>query len=91
MGRANLRTERLDVLNPSLVLLEAIGRETDKLHATGSEVRGTASDFTKLSSANRCKVIYKRALVSSWRPGWRWNPTGMGEENGLCARWRWVY
>ena len=64
----NLGAERLDILNPSSVLLEAIGRETDKLHATSSKVFGTTSDFTKLSGANGSEVIYERAPVGiTWR------------------------
>jgi len=51
------------------VLLEAVGRETNKLHATSSEVLGTASDFTEFSGANGGKVIYERMSVSAstWR------------------------
>ena len=60
MGWAgSLGAERLDILNPSIVLFEAVGRETDKLHATSSKVLGTTSDFTELSGANGRKVVYK--------------------------------
>jgi len=45
------------------VLVEAIGRETNELHTTSSEVLGTTSDFTELSGANGGKVIYERASV----------------------------
>jgi len=56
-GWADLGAERLDILDPSVVLLEAIGRETDELHATISKVLGTTSDFTKLGGADGGKVI----------------------------------
>lgn len=65
---SGLGAERLDILNPSLVLLEAVGRETNKLHATSSKVLRTAGDFTELSGANGGKVIYERMPVSAtWR------------------------
>ena len=61
MGWAgNLGTERLDIFNPSLVLLETIGRETNELHTTSGKVLGAASNLTKLGGANGSKVIYKR-------------------------------
>ena len=56
-GRANLGTEGLDVFNPSLMGLEAVGRDTNELDATSSKVWGTASDFTKLSRADRGEII----------------------------------
>jgi hypothetical protein len=58
----NLGAERLDILNPSVVLINAIGRETNDLHTTSSKVLGTTSDFTKLSGANGGKVIYDRGV-----------------------------
>jgi len=66
MGWADiLDTERLDILNPSGVLVEAIGRETNNLHATSSKVLGTTSDFTELRCANGGKVIYERTPVNN--------------------------
>ena len=65
MGWAgNLCAERLDILDPSIVLLEAVGRKADELYATSSKVFGTASDFTKLSGADGGEVIYERTPVS---------------------------
>ena len=65
MGWASFGAKRLDVLNPSVMLLEAIGREANDLHATISKVLGTAGDFAKLSGANGGKVIYKQAPAVS--------------------------
>ena len=59
----NLGAERLNILNPSVVLLDAIGREANELHTTSRKVLGTTSDFAKLSGANGGKVIYERALM----------------------------
>ena len=70
MGWAgNLCAERLDILDPSIVLLEAVGRKADELYATSSKVWGTAGDFTELSGANRGKIIYERRSVSSRSSG----------------------
>jgi len=46
------------------VLVEAVGRETDKFHTTSSKVSGTSGDFTKLSGANGGKVVYGRTPVN---------------------------
>jgi len=88
MGWADLGAKRLDVLHPSVVFVDLIGRETDDLYATGSKVWGTAGDFAELSGANRGKIVCKRGSVSSKGLRWKKNPTGMGEEDGLCARKR---
>ena len=66
VGWAELGAVLFDILHPSVMLLEAIGRETDKLHTARRKVPGTASDFTKLGGANRGEVIYERASVSLW-------------------------
>jgi hypothetical protein len=63
----DLFAERLDILDPSLVLLETVGRETDELHTTSSKVVWAASDFAELGGANWGKVIYERGLVNSSR------------------------
>jgi len=57
MGWANLASKRLDVLDPSVVLFEAIGGEAKKLHATSGKFLRTTSDFAKLGGANGGKVI----------------------------------
>ena len=49
--------ELLDILNPVLVLLETIGRESNELHATSCKVPRATSDFTKLGGANGGEVI----------------------------------
>ena len=69
MGWAGgLDAECLDILNPSGVLVEAIGRETNNFHATSSKVLGTTSDLTELRCANGGKVIYERTPVNIiWR------------------------
>lgn len=77
-GASDLCTERLNVLDPRFVLLDAIGRETNDLHATGRKVAGATSDFTKLGGANRGKVIWEWTSIISPRsasqrislPGW---------------------
>jgi hypothetical protein len=60
----NLGAVRLDILDPSSVLVEAVGREANKLHATSSKFLGTTSDFTELSGTNGGEVIYERTPVS---------------------------
>ena len=70
MGWAGLGAELLDVLNPSVVLIDLIGRETDYLYTTSSKVWSAAGDFTELSGANRGKIIYERGSVSL--RGLRW-------------------
>ena len=69
MGWADLCAELLDVLHPSMVLVDLIGRETNYFYATSSKVRGTAGDFAELSGANRGKIIYERRSVSSRSSG----------------------
>ena len=69
MSWADLGAELLDVLHPSMVLVDLIGRETDDFYATSSKVWGTAGDFTELSGANRGKIIYERGSVSSRSSG----------------------
>ena len=80
----NLFAVRFDVLDPSLVLVEAIGRETDELHTTSRKVVGAAGDLAELGGANRGKIIYKRTPISSSGFPMMEGPTGVGEENRLC-------
>ena len=80
----NLLTVLLDILDPTLVLVEAIGGETDELHTTSRKVVGATSDLAELGGANRGKIIYKRMPISSSGFPMMEDPTGVGEENRLC-------
>ena len=61
---AKLGAELLDILHPSMVLVDVVGRKTNDLYAASSKVPGSASDFTKLGGANGGKVIYEQVSVS---------------------------
>jgi hypothetical protein len=57
----SLSTKLLDILDPSLVLVETVGGETNDFHTTISKVFGATSNFAKLSGANRGKIICEQA------------------------------
>ena len=60
---ANLRADLVDVIDPCLVRIEVVRRETDDLDAAGSKVGGTTSDLSKFSRAdlgNRKQEIRNR-------------------------------
>jgi len=58
MGWADILSAKLlNILDPSLVLFEAVGRETNDFHTTISKVFGATSNFAKLSGADRGKII----------------------------------
>ena len=59
VGWAELGAVLFDILDPSMVLIKIIGRETNELHAASGKVLGTTSDFTELGGANGGKVIYE--------------------------------
>ena len=56
IGRSNLGTERVNVLDPFMVLLEAISGDTNDLDVSLLEVFSTSGDLTELSSADGGKV-----------------------------------
>ena len=56
IGGAVLGTELVDVLDPLVVIVETVGRNTDDLDVTLCKVGSTASDLAELSSANRGEI-----------------------------------
>jgi hypothetical protein len=60
LGGGDLRTIRLDVLDPCVVLIEAVSRNTDNLYVPLGEVGGSSSDFTEFGGANGGKVTRMR-------------------------------
>lgn len=55
---SSLRAKIVDILHPFVVLLEAIGRDTDHLDVASCEIRGTASNFSELGGADWGKVSW---------------------------------
>lgn len=53
----NLFAECFDILDPSIVLGNGVGRETNNLHITRGKVIRATGNFAKLGSANRGKVV----------------------------------
>ncbi len=60
IGRSKLGAIFVDILDPCMVVLETIGRDTDHLHITGCKIRSAASDFTKLSGADGREIARVR-------------------------------
>jgi hypothetical protein len=56
IGRSNLATVFVDVLHPLLVLVKAVGRDTNNLDVALREVVSTTSNLTELSSADGSEV-----------------------------------
>ena len=56
IGRGNFAAEGVDVLDPLMVLLEAISGDTNDLDVSLLEVFSTSSDLAELSSADGGKV-----------------------------------
>jgi len=52
VGRADLGTEFVDVLDPFVVILKTVGRDTDDLHVALGKVVGTAGNFSEFSGAD---------------------------------------
>lgn len=73
----------LDILDPSLVLADIVGGETNYFHTTSSKVPGATSNLAKLSGANRGKIVYERASINSSRSTTVTRPTRMGEKDCL--------
>lgn len=49
---ANFRADLVDVIDPCLVRIEVVRRETNDLDAAGSKVGGTTSNLPKFSRAD---------------------------------------
>ena len=60
IGRGNFAAEGVDVLNPLMVLLEAISGDTNDLDVSLLEVLSTSSDLTEFGSADGGKVARVR-------------------------------
>lgn len=56
ISRSKLCTEIVDVLDPFVVILQPIGRDTNNLHVSFGKVIGSSSDFPELRSAYGSKV-----------------------------------
>ena len=60
MCGSELLTERLDVFNPLIMVLEGVGRETYDLDIALLEVLVAAGDFSELSGADGGEVAWVR-------------------------------
>lgn len=56
IGGSDLGAERVNVLDPFMMLLEAIGRDANDLYISLLEVLGTSSNLTELGSADGGEV-----------------------------------
>ena len=53
---ANFCADLVDIVDPSLMRIEVVSRETNKLDATSSKVGGTTSDLSELGRADLGKI-----------------------------------
>lgn len=56
----NFGSELVDVLDPFVVVLQAIGRDPDDLGIARGKILGSACNFAELGSADGCKVTRVR-------------------------------
>jgi len=60
IGRSKLGAIFVDILDPCIMIIKAVGGDANDLDATRSEIRSTTSDFTKLSRADGREITRVR-------------------------------
>ena len=67
IGRRDLTTVLVNVLYPLLMLIKAVGGDTDDLNIALLEILGPTSHLTEFSSANRREISRVREKYSLCR------------------------
>lgn len=60
IGWTNFGSELVDVLNPFVVVLQAVGRDPDDLGVARGEILGSACNFAEFGGADGCEVTRVR-------------------------------